>query len=373
MAEVRVPAWQIPKMIQDGTVEMYGNQPITRRDTMEDRTITVTDDERQEVSSSLDMRRQDLKKERKRLVDRGLGAESVDEALKVHQGDGVSGGLTGKFAEQDNTDLFESPTPDGKVLVRLLKGKRKKATYLHLEDEAGCQKEIQGALPRWFPDPSGDPSDVDVAPLLVDENGELFAAWPRLTLDYEYMGSKCQEDSCWAPASRSGFCSTHYVIPEGEEEDTTEADPAEEIARQKRDLAAQIIRDSGDLSDDRKDMLLDFLQEAPEDWVEGVLELGPSGKMPGLPSTWARAQVDVYAGLSFSKVAELLAREWEVPREYLEGKGTGQNGKLTKGNVEDAHNAHISAEARAAGEGTTAEEAQETIEEEGLPNLELVE
>lgn len=332
--------------------------------------VTVTEEERQEVATSLEARRSILKKEKAKLKDMGISPEPVEEVIRLHLGDGATSGLVAKFAPQDNGNLFDSPQPKGKVLVRLNLNAQEpeEMEYVHLLDPSGCEQEVRDFCPQWFPEVVEGELGV---PLLVDEAGELFQVVPKLSVGFEYLGPMCSEDGCWAPASRGGLCSTHYVAPEPEPEPEPQ-NPTENIRAQERQLVGQMLQDAAWLPVARRELLLGYLEEAPDEWVVQALKSLPKGEEPP-EQPLVKFNLDPYEGLSFTQVASILAREADgLPREYLEGKGTGQNGKLTKGDVEDAISAWVSAEARAAQEGTTVEEAQETIKRE-KPQLQVVE
>ena len=84
---------------------------------VDDHAVMVDPEERKEVARSLTTRREDLDKERKRLEDRGLRTDPVDEVLAIHRGDGATNGLVSKFAPQDNRDIFDDPEPVGDITV----------------------------------------------------------------------------------------------------------------------------------------------------------------------------------------------------------------------------------------------------------------
>lgn len=304
--------------------------------------IGVTEAEKDEIRYGINMRRQALLKEEKRLQEMGLGNGPVRQALDLHEGDGSTGGLAFKFASAEDTlDMFQDPEPTGEIRTQVPHDDVGVADSW--ESLAHLYLYLESLLHDWLAE--------DPHPLLLDSDGHVFRLEPELICQVKYIGEKCGTEECWELASIGRFCAIHYMPADPEEEEEEEPEITSSVLGEKRKLARQMIAEASFLSVPRRKNLLEYLdQGADEDWIQEILDGIEEEKIPALPHGWVSTEGEPespFQGLEWaSKAARELAEAQGVPVEYLKPTGAGR--KIRKRDVEDAISAWISAEARKA-------------------------
>lgn len=320
---------------------------------IEDHAVVLTPEEAQEVAGCLKDRREDLTKEKKRMEDRRLGTGVIDEALAIHLGDGATSGLVSKFAPRDNCDLFEDPDPVGDITV--VGGKTGKRVL----SEGAPFGQLSTDLFRGKLKP-----ESAFGAKVIDSEGTVFELGIFISTQFHKKGTICQKDGCEMLAVEGVPCQAEGCPqnppeptkapekPKSEAKPPTEGEVDAKVLENRKALAIEAVNSATDLPVAERRYLIQFVLESAGDaWLTAVIKREEGKPFPSVPKGWKPAGKDEgtpedYTGLLMTGVAEIIAKERNVPRLYLDGQGTGQGGKLTKGDVEDAINRWISTEAQ---------------------------
>ena len=318
---------------------------------IEDHAIVLDQDERQEAARCLTARREDLDKERKRLEARGLRTDPIDEVLAIHRGDGATNGLVAKFAPRDNRDLFEDPDPVGDIQV--VGGKSGKRVLSEGSPFSQLSVDLFSGKLK---------AEALKGAKVIDAEGTVFELGVLITTQFHKKGTLCQKDGCDRLAVEGEPCQDDGCPqnpPPVKKAEKKKADPPPtekkvdaKVLENRKALAIETINAATDIPVAQRRHLIQFTLEAAGDaWLSAVIKREEGKPFPEVPKGWkpagkAEEEPEDYTGLVFTPISEIIARERNVPRIYLDGQGTGQGGKLKRGDVEDAINRWISAEAQ---------------------------
>ena len=293
----------------------------------ENHSVILTAVERVEVSMCLTGRRKLLDNESKRLVEMGVGTSVVDEVLAIHRGDGAVGGLVAKFAPQDNVDMFEGPEPTG--ALRALEGKK--------TPPLGLDKDLAVVIATLSTKP-WDKRQV------VDSDGNVFEVHVQVSVTFDHKGQKCAKVGCTklqteAPC-KAKDCPHKAPKPEGKpepKEPATADQVSKKVMTERRNLAIAAIQGASDMPVPwRERHVLYAEQEAGVTWLQEAASRKDGEAFPEVPKDWEPAgpkdALDL-TGLNFTQAAKILATERKIPRELLDGKGSGVGGTITKDDV----------------------------------------
>lgn len=253
--------------------------------------VPVSDRERSEVAAGLQMRKDALEKERKKVEELGVATGAIDAVLAVHRGNGASGGLAARFARSDTAEMFpdvEAPrAPQGKVrqLVRV-------------------QDDAEALLSEPLEGPDGEPfelSEVEVSlttgegafaletvpewdgQLVEDEAGHIFRVRVGVQVTFDDVGQRPSEEVD-AAVEASDAAAEAKGGKKGKAIDDVDEKKLEAL----RKLAVAAIEAAATLTVKARKRLVAYAQsDADAEWVRGWTARDvPLGQRPHVPDDW---------------------------------------------------------------------------------------
>lgn len=304
--------------------------------------VLVSDEERAKIRTALTRYRDSLDSERTRLTKLEVDTDPVDDALGVVKGDGVSGGLLNRFKSRQTQDLFDNQ-PKGRV--RRLHGPDPEPVREDFEDEDSWRK----AMDEYAADGAAvtkdplHPDRWDEREVLMGKIQENLDTWA------EDLGGYLEDEDgqVWQLAITTDVGLVHIGRrPSSQVDAAVEASEAEksdpdQVEQQKleqlRGLVVNVIQeDATEVPVPDRERAVAYAQETTDrDW----LRAWATGETPEPPEDWEPGQDPEesypWQGVPITPAAQALAQEKGMDPGDVKGIGTGNGGRILKGDVEE--------------------------------------